>query len=165
MHVAWINPAAQRGLRKARLDFHPIGQELLYACRCRTKQRRALVVFDQVNVDRVNTGGRFAGGGIAELDKTGFGQRELFCLDPEIARVHNFRFDRQTLEITLPVALLHDSADMDLVAGPVYATLGENERVEAIRPDVLYAFDLESREIQHPVIPRKREKCNIVSVA
>ena len=45
-----------RAFGKPRLDFHAVGQELFHLRGGGTQQTRALIIFDQVNVDRVKAG-------------------------------------------------------------------------------------------------------------
>ena len=71
-HLVWTDPAARRAFGKTRFDFHSIGQEFLDARGCRSKQRAALFVLNEIGVDRVKAGGRFVRGLVTQFDKTAF---------------------------------------------------------------------------------------------
>ena len=160
-----MNPAARRTFGKARLDLHTIGQKLFHLRGGGTDQTLALVVFDQINIERVKTSRRFVGGLIAEFGKASLRQGEFLCLDRQIARIHNFGFNGQTLEIAAPASLFHHQPDVNFVSRPVNTALGKNECVETFRRDVLRPFNLEARKIQDAVFTREGHERNVVAVA
>src|SRR6185369_3649843 len=101
-HFPGMNPAAWRALGKPRLNLHAVGQELFYLRSGGTKQTRALVIFDQVNIEGVKAGRRLIGRLVADFSESRLRQRELLCLDPQIARIDDFGFNGQTFEIAAP---------------------------------------------------------------
>ena len=102
-----MNPAARHAFGKARLNFHTVGQELLYLRGGGAKQTRAPVIFDQVNIECVKAGRRFIGRLVAEFSESRLRQRELLRLDPQVAGVEHFGLNWQTFEIAAPAALFH----------------------------------------------------------
>ena len=80
------------------------------------KQRVALSVAQQINLDAVGAGRRFVRGLEIQLRKSHRGQAQLAHLRLQIARIENFHLDRHPFELPLPGAPLHDAADVDFVA-------------------------------------------------
>src|SRR5215472_14916837 len=129
-HVLWLDPAARGSLRKPCLDLHSIRQKFLHVRRGRTEQRGALAVFNEINVEDVKAGRRVIGRLIDQLGEAAVGQTNFPGLDRVIPRVYHFGFNRKASELPIPVALLHDDADMNVIAGSVNTSLGEHERVQ-----------------------------------
>ena len=86
-------------------------------------------------------------------------------MHPQVAGIDDFGFDWQAFEIAVPVALFDHETDVNFVARPINAALGEDERVETFRPDVLRPVGFEPREIQHAVFTCERHERNIVAIA
>ena len=93
------------------------------------------------------------------------GQGESLDLDGLLARVDDLRFQRQAGQRAAPVALLDDDADVERVARPVHAALGEHEGVEFLARAVLDALDGEAREIQRAVLPLVRQESHVAAQA
>ncbi len=159
-----MNPAARCSFGKPGLDFHAVGQELFHLSGRGTQQTRALVIFDQVNIDRVKAGRRFIGGLVGQFSESGLRQRELLRLDPQVARIEHFGFNGQTFEIGAPAPLFHHQPDVNFIPWPIHTALGENERVKPFRREVLRAFNLKAREIQDAVFARERHERDVVAI-
>ena len=117
-------------MRKPRLDFHSIRQKFFHVRRGRTEQRGALAVLNEINIEDVETGRRVIGRLISQLGESAVGQIDFPGLNTVISRVYHFGFNRKPSELAIPVALLHDDADVNVVAGPVNTPLGEHECIE-----------------------------------
>ena len=56
LHILRIDPAPRRFLRQARFDLHPIGQKFFDVKIAGAKEKIALPVAQQVNLDAVDAG-------------------------------------------------------------------------------------------------------------
>ena len=81
------------------------------------------------------------------------------------ARVHYFGLERQSFQPALPVSLLHDDADVNLVARPVDPAFGKDERVEIFRQNIVHAVDVEARKVQLSTFARIGNERHVVAVA
>ena len=164
-HVVWVNPAARRPFGKTRFNLHPVGQEFFDARGCRSKQRAALIVLNEIDVDCVNAGRRFVRGLVVQFDKAAFRECYLFGLHLQVAGIDDFGFDRQAFEIAAPVALFDHETDVNFVAGPIDAALGEDKGIEPFGSDILRPVGFETREIQHAVFSCERHERDVVAIA
>ena len=131
----------------------------------------ALAVLNQVNVERVETGRRFVGGLVTQFGESAVGQSDFLGLHWVIARIDHFGFNRKPFEISVPVTLFDDDADVNVVARPVNAALGEHERIEIFRYEHCSAPSMSNREkfscrssrlygMKRYVVPVARHECD-----
>ena len=165
LHLFRIDPAARRFLRQARLDLHPIGQKFFDVKIARAEESVPLSVAQEINLDAVGAGRRFVGGLEIQLRETHRRQEQLAHLRLKIARIENFDLDRQSFELPLPRAALHDAADVHLVARPINAALGENERLQLIGRNILDSVGVEARKIERPIGARIGHEGDVVAEA
>src|SRR5436190_5807928 len=81
------------------------------------------------------------------------------------ARVDDFSFEREALEIASPVPLFYRKADVNLVARPINTALGEDERVKIFGKNIVDAVDVEPREVQLSIFARVGNERNVIAVA
>src|SRR5437016_7803229 len=73
------------------------------------------------------------------------------------------RHARPLAATLFPYTTLFRSSCVNFVARAENPALGENKRVQAVRPDIFPAFDFKPRKIQNPVVARKRHERNVRS--
>ena len=147
LEIFWFNPTTRDRLGKNGLNLHPVGQKLLYLDVGRAEQRRAFVILNQVNIYGITTGGRFVRSLITELGEPTLRQCEFSCLYFEAARIQDFCFERQPVDVLLPVSLFDHDTDVDFVARAINPAFGKNERVQIFGQNVFVAADVEAREV------------------
>ena len=113
-------------------DGHPVGQEFAHGDCGATDLPFRAPVFDRVERHRVVTGWRFLARAMGEFLEPGRAQLEALAFHLHATRVVDHQLERQTHEVLIEIAAAHQGTDMDLVARPVEATLGEEIGGEAL---------------------------------
>ena len=87
----------------------------------------------------------------APFDETIRRERNLLGIDLRVLGVDDADFQWQAFEFSFPIAPPDDAADVNGVAGPIDAALGEKETIEGLLRRGENAFRVEAREIEQPI--------------